>query len=121
MAETNGLLNRRRGYTLPRVRISLSPPIFIMYYVYVLYSPSLNKRYVGSTSVLTNRISEHNSGKSKFTKGGIPWSLVYSESFPTLSLARKRELFLKSGQGRKFLDSLLSNSTASSEPEAHQP
>ncbi|MFZ5948154.1 GIY-YIG nuclease family protein [Stygiobacter electus] len=43
-----------------------------MYYVYVLYSLSLNKRYVGSTSDLTNRISEHNSGKSKFTKGGIP-------------------------------------------------
>ena len=27
MAERNGLLNRRRGQTLPRVRIPLSPPV----------------------------------------------------------------------------------------------
>ena len=29
MAERNGLLNRRRGQTLPRVRIPLSPPFFV--------------------------------------------------------------------------------------------
>ena len=29
MAERNGLLNRRRGQTLPRVRIPLSPPFFL--------------------------------------------------------------------------------------------
>ena len=29
MAERNGLLNRRRGQTLPRVRIPLSPPFLL--------------------------------------------------------------------------------------------
>ena len=29
MAERNGLLKRRRGQTLPRVRIPLSPPFFL--------------------------------------------------------------------------------------------
>ena len=29
MAERNGLLNRRRGQTLPGVRIPLSPPFFL--------------------------------------------------------------------------------------------
>ena len=28
MAERNGLLNRRTGYTVPRVRIPVSPQIF---------------------------------------------------------------------------------------------
>ena len=30
MAERNGLLNRRRGQTLPGVRIPLSPPFFLL-------------------------------------------------------------------------------------------
>ena len=50
---------------------------------------------------------EHNGGHSKFTKGGIPWRLIYSEAFETASQARKRELFLKSGAGRKFVDDLI--------------
>ncbi len=77
-----------------------------MYHTYVLFSKKLNKRYVGSTADVQLRLNEHNSGHSRFTKGGIPWSLIYIEKFNTLSEARKRELFLKSGIGRKFLDNL---------------
>ena len=78
-----------------------------MFFVYVLYSEKLKKRYVGSTNDVNKRLSEHNSGKSKFTKGGIPWKIVYTESFETNSEARAKEKFLKSGQGRKFLDQKL--------------
>jgi putative endonuclease len=78
-----------------------------MYHVYVLYSIRLRKRYIGSTSKLEGRLVEHNNGKCKFTKGGIPWVVVYKEEYATLSEARKRELFLKSGAGRKFLDEIL--------------
>jgi putative endonuclease len=87
-----------------------------MFFTYVLFSKKLNKRYVGSTANLTKRLNEHNSGKSKFTKGGIPWKLIYSEEFGSNSEARKRELFLKSGAGRKFLDSIIITGTESSEP-----
>lgn len=73
----------------------------------MLYSDKLNKRYVGSTGDISKRLNEHNSGKSKFTKSGLPWKLIYSESFSTNSEARSRELFLKSGVGRKFLDKIL--------------
>ncbi len=92
-----------------------------MYYVYVLYSSKLNKRYVGSSADINKRLTEHNSGKSKFTSSGSPWKLIYSEEYTSNSEARKRELFLKSGVGRKFLDSILKSITESSEPEAHQP
>jgi putative endonuclease len=78
-----------------------------MFFDNVLYSEKLKKRYVGSTNDVNKRLSEHNSGKSKFTKGGIPWKIVYTESFETNSEARAREKFLKSGQGRKFLDQKL--------------
>lgn len=75
-----------------------------MYFVYVLFSHKLNKRYIGSSHNVEKRLIEHNLGKSKFTKAGIPWKLIYKESFLTNKEARKRELFLKSGVGRKFLD-----------------
>lgn len=87
-----------------------------MYFIYVLYSSSLHKRYVGSTSDISKRIKEHNSGKSKFTKSGLPWILIYQEEFISNSEARKRELFLKSGVGRKYLDEVLKIKINSSEP-----
>ncbi len=78
-----------------------------MDYVYVLYSEKLNKRYIGSTQDIARRLREHNFGKSEFTKIGIPWTLIYQESYQTNQEARRRELFLKSGIVRKFLDQIL--------------
>jgi len=78
-----------------------------MYFVYVLYSKKLNKRYIGQTQNLTARVKEHNSGKSQFTSTGIPWELIYFEEHSTRSEAMKRERFLKTGQGRKFLDEII--------------
>ncbi|MFA5832975.1 MAG: GIY-YIG nuclease family protein [Bacteroidota bacterium] len=50
-----------------------------MFTVYVLWSDRLQKRYVGSCEDLKIRIKQHNNGESKFTKGGIPWILIYTE------------------------------------------
>ena len=74
------------------------------YHVYVLWSEKLQKRYVGSTSDLKNRLEEHNAGRSRFTKGGVPWLLIHREQFVENSEARRRENFLKTGVGRKWLD-----------------
>ncbi len=70
-----------------------------MFYVYVLWSEKLQKRYVGFTADLIKRVAEHNSGKSPFTKSAIPWEIIYSENYTTGSDARRREKFLKSGVG----------------------
>ncbi len=80
-----------------------------MYYIYVLWSSKLIKRYVGSTDNVKKRLGEHNRGSNKFTKGGIPWIKVYQEEFSTKTEALKRETFLKSGQGRAWLDKRLLN------------
>lgn len=79
-----------------------------MYYVYVFKSLRTDKRYVGYTSKLPElRLQEHNDGKSKWTFGHRPFKLVYSESYDNKTTAIKREKFLKTGDGRKLIDSLV--------------
>jgi len=74
-----------------------------MNYVYVLKSIKDNKLYIGSTSDIAKRIKSHNSGKVRSTKSRRPLELVYTESCNSVTASRKRENFLKSGQGRKWL------------------
>ncbi len=62
---------------------------------YILHSSKLNKYYVGSTTDVERRLTEHNRGKEKFTKTGMPWTLVYKEEFQELVQARRRELYIK--------------------------
>ncbi|WP_082391351.1 GIY-YIG nuclease family protein [Jiulongibacter sediminis] len=76
--------------------------------VYVLISEKDSIRYVGMSENPERRLLEHNSGKSKFTKGHMPWKKVYQEEFETRKEARAREKYFKSGVGREFLDRLLS-------------
>ena len=75
-----------------------------VYTVYVLWSDKLQKRYVGSTTEIAKRLSEHNRGCNKFTKGGLPWVLIHHEEFMTKHEALQREKYLKTGQGRAWLD-----------------
>ncbi|MBK6363141.1 MAG: GIY-YIG nuclease family protein [Saprospiraceae bacterium] len=78
-----------------------------MAYCYILYSEKLTKFYIGACNDLSRRCSEHNSGHSKFTKTGIPWTLVHSEPFPNLPSAKKREMFIKKKKSRLYILSLL--------------
>lgn len=76
-----------------------------MFYVYVLRSLKNRKRYIGYTSKDVHiRFDEHSSGTNRWTRQNKPFRLVYFERFQTKSEAMKRERFLKSGQGRKWLD-----------------
>jgi putative endonuclease len=77
-------------------------------FVYILFSEKLNKFYIGSTTDLERRLKEHNRGKEKFTKTGIPWLLVYNELFDELIDARRREVYIKKQKSRKFIVSLIS-------------
>ncbi|MGO9481446.1 MAG: GIY-YIG nuclease family protein [Candidatus Kryptoniota bacterium] len=80
-----------------------------MCWVYVIWSEKFRKRYVGSMAKTPeDRLVEHNSKKTPFTAKGIPWILVYEEHYPSLGEGKKREVFLKSGVGRKWLDDHIS-------------
>ncbi len=52
------------------------------------------------------RLKQHNKGDNTWTSQNRPFKLMHSESFENKTEAIKRERFLKSGQGRKFLDNL---------------
>ncbi|MDP3970199.1 MAG: GIY-YIG nuclease family protein [bacterium] len=77
----------------------------MLYNIYVLRSLKNGKRYIGSTEKdPKERLREHNRGSNRWTRYNKPFKLVYVESFSSRTEARKRENFLKSGQGRKWLD-----------------
>ncbi|MBD3311680.1 MAG: GIY-YIG nuclease family protein [Candidatus Magasanikbacteria bacterium] len=80
-----------------------------MYYVYILYSEKLKKKYIGYTSNLKSRIEVHNKGKVPFTSKGIPWQLIYYQVFCNKQDAMEEEKFLKTGKGRERIKFLLKN------------
>jgi len=80
-----------------------------MFYVYVIYSEKLRKRYIDRTDDLLSRIKQHNNGGSNFTSRGMPWKLIYYEAFLVKKDAIVEEKFLKTGKGREGLKFLLKN------------
>lgn len=74
-----------------------------MGFVYVLLSLKDHRTYVGSTDNIERRFKHHNSGQVKSTKGRLPLKILFTETFDTLQEARKRELWWKSGAGRRKL------------------
>ena len=77
-----------------------------MYFVYVLLSHKDNKRYIGYTSNLERRMSEHQSGLVRSTKNRHPLELIYTENFDNKVAAMRREKYFKTHAGRSFLESI---------------
>ena len=73
------------------------------YYVYVLESQKDDDRYIGYTNNLRKRIEEHNKGLSFATKFRLPFKLIYFEGCLNMQDAKRRENYLKTTQGRRFL------------------
>ncbi len=88
-----------------------------MFIVYILYSSSGNKTYVGYTNDIGRRMTEHNVTEAKgFTLRYRPWTLIRTEEYVTKAEAINREKFLKTGRGRElvklFVASFLSGNGA---------
>jgi len=98
------------------VRTQYSPPkprkfsgFFIyMHFLYIIYSQSLNKFYVGSTSDdLNERLRKHNSNYKGFTGGKGDWEIKYLETLNTKKEALAREKAIKSWKSRKLIEKLI--------------
>ena len=74
-----------------------------MYFTYVLQSEKTKGFYKGHCKNIEIRLREHNSGKTKSTKHGIPWKLVYFEEFEWHEEAISREKYFKTAVGRRYL------------------
>jgi putative endonuclease len=78
-----------------------------MFHVYILFSSTLNKYYVGYTGDnLLGRIRKHNSNHKGFTGGIGDWLLKYSEEYSTKEEALKREKEIKRWKSRKLIENL---------------
>jgi len=78
-----------------------------MYYVYVLQSLKDKQFYVGYTDDLKNRLREHNSGRIVSTKDRRPLRLVYYEACLNQQDATKREKYLKTAWGKRYIKTRL--------------
>ena len=66
-----------------------------MFYVYILKSKKDNKLYIGYTSDLKKRLSEHKRGNVENTSHRLPVELVYYESYKNMDDAKEREKSFK--------------------------
>jgi len=74
-----------------------------MFYVYLIQSiENPDKKYIGYTISLKDRLEKHNSGGSLHTAKYKPWELVMFLGFKQESAAIAFEKYLKSGSGNAF-------------------
>ena len=82
-----------------------------MFWVYVLQNPD-GHFYVGHTDNLRNRVASHNRTDKvigKFTRKNGPWVLVWSEEYPSRSIAMRRERQIKSWKSARLIRTRLLN------------
>ena len=65
--------------------------------------------YVGFTTDLKNRFKQHNAGKVKSTKNRTPFKLIYYEVCLSKEDALRREKYLKTTYGKRYLKNRLRN------------
>lgn len=76
-------------------------PVRPFHYIYVLRNKT--NFYTGCTSDLSKRMKEHLSGKSNYTKKGNDHTLVYYEACLNKDDAYRRERYLKTGMGKRYI------------------
>ena len=84
-----------------------------MHYTYVLYSEKDGEWYTGATSDLKARVHEHVEGGVRSTERRRPLTLAYYEGCLNREDAFRRERYLKTGRGKRFLRQRLAEWRAS--------
>ena len=78
-----------------------------MYFIYIIYSAKLAKKYIGVTENIATRVKQHRIDQVPFTANANDWNLIYYEVFISKKDAYAEERFLKTGKGRERLKFLL--------------
>jgi putative endonuclease len=79
----------------------------VKYYVYIIFSQSVDRFYTGYTVDPTARLVEHNLGATPSTRPGRPWTLVYAEECENKTAAIIREKEIKRKKSRKYIERLV--------------
>ncbi|MBU1101541.1 MAG: GIY-YIG nuclease family protein [Bacteroidetes bacterium] len=79
------------------------------FYVYILQSEKDSNFYTGYTKDINKRLTEHNSGRVESTKNRRPFRLVYWEGCLNQQDATRREKYLKTAWGKRYIKNRLNN------------
>ena len=74
------------------------------YIVYILFSESIQRYYVGQIDDFSNRLERHNAGRVKSTKYGMPWKLIYNVEVKTRSESMLLESKIKGRGAKRYLE-----------------
>ncbi len=80
-----------------------------IYYVYILQSEKNGKFYIGSTSNVERRLTEHNSGKTKSLKYLRPLRLVFKQEYNNAAQAKRIEQKLKGFKNRNIIQQIVND------------
>jgi len=75
-----------------------------MFSVYILFSETTNRFYTGQCIDLIKRMDQHNSGRNKSTKNGIPWRVVFVKQCITRTDAVRLERKIKDRGAFRYLN-----------------
>jgi putative endonuclease len=80
----------------------------VNHFVYILFSKSLSKFYVGESSLLDERVKEHNNGKygKSITKQVNDWEIYLLIELENRNQALKIEKKIKSMKSSKYIENL---------------
>jgi len=82
-----------------------------MHYLYIIYSSSLNKYYVGETPNIDIRLQQHNNHyfKTNFTRSAGDWTLKLSYKCDNKKQAVFLEKFTKRMKSKVFIEKIIRN------------
>jgi len=89
-----------------------------MHFVYILYSESIDRFYIGESKDVDARLIKHNADNNQSsTRKGIPWKLKAKFEVPDRNYALKVEKFIKDQKNREFTEALISRGSLKKFPE----
>jgi putative endonuclease len=77
-----------------------------MFSTYIIFSISSQKYYTGHCADVDIRLAQHNAGRNKSTKSGLPWKIVYTCKFSTKAEASALELKIKKRGAKRYLEDM---------------
>ena len=79
-----------------------------MYTVYIIYSATLDRYYIGYTGdLMVTRLRKHLANHKGFTGKQADWTVVYTEDYLNKKEAMQRERQIKSWKNRAAIEKLI--------------
>ncbi len=79
------------------------------YFLYILYSESIDQFYVGISRNPEQRLHYHNNGNKGWTRRGRPWEISLQKGFNSKTEAQKWENWIKSQKDRSIIEKIIEN------------